>query len=76
VSRRPGWAASTELEMPTKNSILRILLVPEDRQHEPTFWKSKPIPPETKARQNPATLVAALMRRPEVRALSRRFRMR
>ena len=48
MSRRQGSAASTEYEMPTKDSILRILLIPEDRRHEPTFWKSEPIPSDRK----------------------------
>jgi hypothetical protein len=51
VSRRQGSAASTEYEMPTKDAILRIVLIPEDRRHEPTLWKSEPDPPDQKRGQ-------------------------
>ena len=51
MSRRQDSATSTEIEMPTEEAILRILLVPEDRRHEPTFWTSKPIPSDRKPRR-------------------------
>ena len=50
MPRSKGSAAFTECEMPTEHSILRIVLVPEDRRREPTIWKSQPISSDRKPR--------------------------